>query len=179
MPEIEIRPAISADIPALIAIDHHYTSDNVWQMEIQQDESQIAISFREMRLPRSVRVGYPRSPGELADTWTQRSGVLVALLEGEPIGYASLMLELAPLTTWMTDLVVARRLRRQGIASALVLAAQEWAAQHDSHYLVLEMQTKNVPALKLVRKLGFDFCGYNDRYYKNHDIGLFFAKAVR
>jgi ribosomal protein S18 acetylase RimI-like enzyme len=179
MPEIEIRPAISADIPALIAIDHHYTSDNVWQMEIQQDESQIAISFREMRLPRSVRVNYPRSPGELADTWTQRSGVLVALLEGEPIGYASLMLELAPLTTWMTDLVVARRLRRQGIASALVLAAQEWAAQHDSHYLVLEMQTKNVPALKLVRKLGFDFCGYNDRYYKNHDIGLFFAKAVR
>jgi ribosomal protein S18 acetylase RimI-like enzyme len=148
-------------------------------MEIQQDESQIAISFREMRLPRSVRVNYPRSPGELADTWTQRSGVLVALLEGEPIGYASLMLELAPLTTWMTDLVVARRLRRQGIASALVLAAQEWAAQHDSHYLVLEMQTKNVPALKLVRKLGFDFCGYNDRYYKNHDIGLFFAKAVR
>ena len=179
MPEIEIRPAISADIPALIAIDHRYTSDNVWQMEIQQDESQIAISFREVRLPRSVRVDYPRSPGELADTWTQRSGLLVALLEGEPIGYASLMLELAPLTTWMTDLAVARRLRRQGIASALVLAAQEWAAQHDSHYLVLEMQPKNVPALKLVQKLGFDFCGYNDRYYKNHDIGLFFAKAVR
>ena len=179
MPEIEIRPAISADIPALIAIDHRYTSDNVWQMEIQQDESQIAISFREVRLPRSVRVDYPRSPGELADTWTQRSGLLVALFEGEPIGYASLMLELAPLTTWMTDLAVARRLRRQGIASALVLAAQEWATQHDSHYLVLEMQPKNVPALKLVQKLGFDFCGYNDRYYKNHDIGLFFAKAVR
>ncbi len=116
MPEIEIRPAISADIPALIAIDHHFTSENVWQMEIQQDESQIAISFREVRLPRSVRVDYPRSPGELADTWTQRSGVLVALLEGEPIGYATLMLELAPLTTWMTDLVVTRRLRRQGIA---------------------------------------------------------------
>jgi ribosomal protein S18 acetylase RimI-like enzyme len=179
MPEIEIRPAISADIPALIAIDHHYTSDNVWQMEIQQDESQIAISFREVRLPRSVRVDYPRSPGELTDTWTQRSGVLVALLEGEPIGYACLMLELAPLTTWMTDLVVARRLRRQGIASALVLAAQEWAAEHDSRYLVLEMQPKNIPALKLVQKLGFDFCGYNDRYYTNHDIGLFFAKAVR
>jgi ribosomal protein S18 acetylase RimI-like enzyme len=178
MPEIEIRPATSADIPALIAIDHHYTSDYVWQMEIQQDEKQIEISFREARLPRSVRVNYPRSPGELADTWTERSGLLVALLEGEPIGYASLMLDLAPLTTWMTDLAVLRRLRRQGIASALVLASQEWAAQHDSRYLVLEMQPKNYPALKLVQKLGFDFCGYNDRYYKNHDIGLFFAKAV-
>jgi ribosomal protein S18 acetylase RimI-like enzyme len=179
MPEIEIRPATSADIPALIAIDHHYTSDYVWQMEIQQDENQIEISFREVRLPRSVRVTYPRSPGELADTWTERSDLLVALLEGEPIGYASLMLELAPLTTWMTDLAVLRRLRRQGIASALILASQEWAAQHDSRYLVLEMQPKNYPALKLVQKLGFDFCGYNDRYYKNHDIGLFFAKAVR
>jgi ribosomal protein S18 acetylase RimI-like enzyme len=179
MPEIEIRPANSADIPSLIALDHHYTSDYVWQMEIQQDEKQIAVSFREVRLPRSIRVDYPRSPSELADTWTQRSGLLVAVLEGEPIGYASLMLELAPLTTWMTDLAVIRRLRRQGIASALVLAAQEWTAQHDSHYLVLEMQPKNYPALKLVQQLGFDFCGYNDRYYQNHDIGLFYAKAVR
>lgn len=180
MPEIEIRPATSADIPILAALDHNYTSDYVWQLELQKaDNGQIGVNFREVRLPRSVRVEYPRAPLSLMEDWSQRDGLLVALLEGEPAGYASLMLNLVPQTAWMTDLAVRRRLRRQGIGSALVLAAQEWGAQHGSRNLVLEMQPKNYPAIYMAHKLGFDFCGYNDRYYANHDIGLFFAKSLR
>jgi ribosomal protein S18 acetylase RimI-like enzyme len=179
MPEIEIRPAISDDISHLTSLDHNYSSDYVWQMEIQQaDEGKVAVSFREVRLPRSVRVDYPRPVNVLADDWTRRSGLLVALLNDEPIGYVGLMLNLAPLTAWMTDLIVKRRLRRQGIASALVMAAQEWGAKHACRNLVMEMQPKNYACIHLAQKLGFDFCGYNDRYYANHDIGLFFAKSL-
>jgi len=178
MPEIEIRPAISSDIPALMAIDHTYSSDFVWQMEIQAEEAQIGVSFREIRLPRSVRVEYPRPTQSLADEWTQRSGLLVALLNGEIVGYISMMLNIAPVTTWVTDLTVMRRFRRQGIGSTLVLAAQEWGSQHDSRRIVLEMQPKNYPAIHMAQKLGFDFCGYNDRYFANHDIALFFAKPL-
>lgn len=179
MPEIEIRPATVDDLPGLVALDHNYTSDYVWQMEVQAEAGQVGVSFREVRLPRSVRVEYPRSPRDLLEDWSQRSGLLAAVMENEVVGYASLALGVAPLTSWMTDLVVMRKLRRQGIGSALVLAAQEWAAHHDSRYLVLEMQPKNFPAIRLAHKLGFDFCGYNDRYYVNHDIGLFFARPVR
>lgn len=179
MPEIEIRPAIAIDIPTLIAFDHNYTSDYVWQMEIRAEEEQVSVKFREIRLPRSVRVEYPRPATTLADEWTQRSGLLVALLDGEVIGYISLMLHIAPVATWVTDLVVILRLRRQGIGSALVLAAQEWGRQHHSHRIVMEMQPKNYSAIHLAQKLGFDFCGYNDRYYANHDIALFFAKPLR
>ena len=179
MPEIEIRPVMAEDIPTLIAIDHNYTSDYVWQMEIQVQEKRVNVSFREVHLPRSVRVEYPRHPGSLTEDWEQRNGLLVALLESEPVGYTSLMLNMAPATTWVTDLAVTRRLRRQGIGSLLVLAAQEWGAQRDSRNLVLETQTKNYPAIHLAHKLGFDFSGYNDRYYANHDISLFFAKSLR
>ncbi len=178
MPEIQIRPAAEADIPALVALDHNYSSDFVWQMEIQIDEGQVGVSFREIRLPRSVRVEYPRKPSLLADEWSQHDGLVVATIEEEPVGYIGLRLNIAPLTTWATDLVVLRRLRRQGIGSALVLAAQEWAEQHGSRRMVLEMQPKNYPAIHLARKLGFEFCGYNDRYFANHDIGLFFGKPV-
>jgi ribosomal protein S18 acetylase RimI-like enzyme len=77
----------------------------------------------------------------------------------------------------MTDLVVAGRLRRQGIGSALVLAAQDWVANHSkSRRLVFAMQPKNFPAINLSQKLGFDFCGYNDHYYPNQDIAIFFEK---
>lgn len=180
MPQIEIRPAVATDIPTLIALEHDYTSDYVWQMEVQApEEGQLRVSFRETRLPRSVRVDYPRSPRALLVDWQERDALLVALLEGEVAGYAALRLNVAPLTAWMTDLVVRRRWRRQGIGSALTLAGQEWGLEHNCRYLVLEMQPKNFPAIGLARKLAFDFCGYNDRYYENHDIGLFFARPLR
>jgi ribosomal protein S18 acetylase RimI-like enzyme len=177
MPEIEIRPAVEKDIPALVRLDHSYTSDYVWQMDLQVDEGQVTALFREIRLPRSVRVDYPRLPNDLAEDWQNRSALLVAALAGEPVGYTSLKENLTPRSTWMTDLVVAPRLRRQGIGSALTLAAQEWVARHSvSRRLVLEMQPKNFPAISLSQKLGFDFSGYNDHYYANRDVAIFFAK---
>jgi len=179
MPEIEIRPAIEKDIPILVSLDHDYISDHVWQMEISHEVNVTSVEFRQIQLPRSVRVEYPRSSKNLSVDWQSRSALLVGALKGEVIGYISLMLGYAPLTSWVTDLVVIRRLRRQGIASALLLAAQHWAKQRGSLRMILEMQPKNYPAICMAQKLGFDLCGYNDRYYVNHDIALFFAKSVR
>ncbi len=185
MPEIEIRPPTSADIPKLIEIDHDYVSDHVWQMEIQHETGQkpsdlrVEIIFRQLKLPRSVRVEYPRSPNELIHDWKDRSCLLVAALQGEAIGYASVMLTIAPNAGWMTDLVVMRKLRRQGIGSTLVLAGQEWVRQKRCARMVLEMQPKNFPAICLAQKLGYDLCGFNDHYFPNHDIALFFSKNLR
>jgi GNAT superfamily N-acetyltransferase len=179
MPEIEIRPATAEDIPLLASLDHDYVSDHVWQMEIGQDEYGVRINFHQIQLPRSIRVEYPRSPSDLMVDWQKRSAILVGTEKGDIVGYISLMLEIAPLTTWVSDLVVKRRVRRQGVASALLLAAQYWAKQKGTIRLITEMQPKNYPAICLAQKLGFDLCGYNDRYYKNLDIALFFAKVVR
>lgn len=179
MPEIEIRPGKETDIPALIQLDHSYTSEYVWQMELQVDEAQAIAYFREVRLPRKVRVEYPYPARSLSENWRQCSAFLVAVLSGEPVGYTCLIENYSPLSTWMTDLVVSPRLRRQGIGSALVLAAQDWVAGHSkSRRLVLAMQPKNFPAISLSQKLGFDFCGYNDHYYPNQDIAIFFEKWI-
>lgn len=185
MPEIEIRPPTSADIPILVEMDHDYTSDHVWQMEVRHETGQkpsdlrVDIIFRQLRLPRSVRVEYPRSPAELANDWKDRSCLLVAALHGEVVGYASMMLSIAPHTGWMTDLVVMRKVRRQGIGSALVLAGQDWARHKRCQRTVLEFQPKNYPAICLGQKLGYDLCGYNDHYFPNNDIALFFSKSLR
>lgn len=179
MPEIEIRPVVLEDIPHLISVDHDYTSSYVWQMDFVVEEGQMGINFRHVRLPRSVRVDYPRHYKRLAENWEKRDALLAAVLEGEITGYCSLTLSVAPSTTWVTDLAVSRRARRQGIASTLLLAAQDWAREHASNRVVLEMQPKNYPAYCLSQKLGFDFCGYNDRYYTNRDIALFFGKTFR
>ncbi|HJW89933.1 MAG TPA: GNAT family N-acetyltransferase [Anaerolineales bacterium] len=180
MPEIEIRPATATDIPVLARLDHSYTSEYAWQMDVQSDGGQIGAVFHEIRLPRSVRVDYPRSPLALEADWQTRSGLLVARLNDEVVGYSSLAANLTPLTTWMTDLVVTPRLRRKGIGTALLFAAQEWVQGHSlSRRLILEMQLKNYPAIQLAQKLGFDFSGYNDHYFANRDIAIFFAKYLR
>jgi RimJ/RimL family protein N-acetyltransferase len=41
------------------------------------------------------------------------------------------------------------------------------------------MQSKNHPAIQLAHKLGFEFCGYNDHYFSNQDIALFFSRPLR
>ena len=180
MPEIEIRHAIAEDIPKLMGFEHSYSSDYVWQMDVQHpEEEQIEVVFRQVRLPRSMKVEYPRSVQVLAEEWTKRSGLLVATFADEVVGYVSLMLEMAPQTTWVTDLVVTQSLRRKGIGSALVLAGMAWGIEHQSYRLILEMQPKNYSAICLAKKLGFEFSGFNDRYYPNRDIALFFSKILR
>ena len=179
MPQIEIRPAKSDDIPALIALEHNYVSSFVWQMELQRDEKTTSVIFRQVKLPRSIQVMVPRNPQALTDDWTQRDGVLVACIEADIVGYACMMNNMAPKTTWVTDLVVQRRLRRQGIGTVLVLAIQDWATQHQNRRIILEMQPKNHPAISMAQKMGFDLCGYNDHYYINQDIALFFSKWLR
>jgi len=180
MPEIEIRHAVAEDIPKLTELEHDYVSDYAWQMEVQYpEEGRIEVAFRQVRLPRSAKVEYPRSVQALADEWTKLSGLLVAIHANELVGYVGLRLEMIAQTTWVTDLVISRSMRRKGIGSALVLAGMTWGMQHDSYRLVLEMQPKNYPAICLAKKLGFEFSGYNDRYYPNHDTALFFAIVLR
>jgi ribosomal protein S18 acetylase RimI-like enzyme len=179
MPEIEVRPAIATDLPYLMAIDHRYRTEYVWQMDLQMDPTEINLKFRKTRLPRAVRHDYPRDPDRLADEWTHRSGMLVALHDGKPMGYISMMVGVIPDTALATDLAVVNHLRRQGVGTALILAAQDWAEHHSCKNLWIEMQSKNYPAICLAQKLGYEFCGYSDRYYPNQDIALFFTKALR
>jgi ribosomal protein S18 acetylase RimI-like enzyme len=179
MPEIEIRPAFEEEIQGLVEIDHAYKSQYVWQMDRSQDEGQMIINFREIRLPRPMTVEYPRSARHLLRDWMDYSALLVGVLAGTAVGYICISENISPTTAWVTDLVVAPSARRKGIASALVLAAEDWAKKRNNRRMILEMQSKNTPAIRLALKIGFEFCGYNDHYYSNQDIALFFAQFLR
>jgi ribosomal protein S18 acetylase RimI-like enzyme len=178
MTEVVVRPLALVDLPVVVEMDHSYHTDYVWQMDFQSQEQETKVSFREVRLPRSMRVEYPYDTTRLADEWKTRSIILVAEREEETVGYVSLSVGQSPGMIMVSDFAVLRRLRRHGIGAVLLRAAQTWSAEQNADRLVLEMQSKNYPAICLAYKLGFEFCGYNDRYYANQDIALFFAKRV-
>jgi len=175
MNNLTIRAAISSDIPRLASLDHHYSTDYVWQMGYQAGQDEIAISFREVRLPRPMRVEYPRDPSRLADEWNGKLSVRMAEVSEEPVGYMCLVEGPAAGSVWVTDLVVDLRHRRQGVATGLLGAARDWARERRQGRLFLEMQTKNHAAVSLARKLGLVFAGYSDHYFPVQDIALFFV----
>jgi ribosomal protein S18 acetylase RimI-like enzyme len=179
MTNVQVRNAVATDLSAIMAFNHSCQTEYVWQIDVIQEGGQIESIFREIRLPRSVSITYPRSISGLAETWSRRSGILVATTGGQLVGYIRTNDAIMPETAWVTDLVIASRYRRQGIATTLVLAAQSWAIQRNYGKTFLEMSSKNYPAIKLAKKLGYEFCGYNDKYYDTKDIALFFGRYIR
>jgi GNAT superfamily N-acetyltransferase len=179
MPPFEIRPASVADISRLIVLDHSCQSDYVWQLELRREAGQVVAGFREVRLPRSIEVKYPRNPSTLSEEWTRKDVSLVAVDEGNPIGYICLTVEYASAVAWVTDLAVSPFQRRKGAASALLTAAQAWAVERNIRRLILEMQSKNQAYVRLAQKFGYEFCGYNDQYYLTQDVALFFGRTIK
>src|SRR4029079_1715918 len=162
-----------------MALDHSCSSDYVWQLELRRESGQVSASFREVRLPRSIEVKYPRNPSTLADEWAHRDVVMVAFEEGVPIGYLCAILEQASAIAWVTDVVVAPAHRRKGAASVLLTATQNWALERGVRRLILEMQSKNQAYIRLAQKFGYEFCGYNDQYYLTQDVALFFGRLLK
>ncbi|MEN4011162.1 MAG: GNAT family N-acetyltransferase [Chloroflexota bacterium] len=179
MPEIQIRPAITSEFPRLAQIEHHGKSDYVWQMERLVEESQISIAFRQVRLPRTVKVDYPYPVDGLPERFNQQTILLAAILQGDIVGYIAVEERAAAGTAWVGHLAVSQRFRRQGIASALVLASQSWAQRRGLRRMVMVTHSKNAPAIRMALKLGFEFSGYHDQYYANQDIALFFTSLLR
>jgi ribosomal protein S18 acetylase RimI-like enzyme len=180
MPEIQIRPATADDLRDLLQIEHSYQSTFVWQMDRTIQDGQINIVFRQTRLPRTVRIDYAGSRPRLSEeNWSRYQVLLVATVGGIAVGYIGASDQYASKVLWITTCAVREDFRRQGIGTALILAAQEWGAENGYRKAILEMQSKNHPGVQMARKLGYEFCGYNDHYFPNQDIALFFSRALR
>lgn len=178
MRELQIRPFSVADLPQILKIDHSYHTDSVWQMDLNSEYSEVGVRFKEVKLPRSMRVEYPWPVEQLAEEWDNRAVVLVAYLDDEVVGYETIILGAYKKLARLSNIAVLRRVRRQGIGTSLIRSAQTWLSQQGGQQIQMEMQSKNYPYICMANKLGFDFCGYNDRYFPNQDIALFFAKKA-
>ena len=74
-----------------MGLDHGFDTDHVWQLSYLAESVEIGVVFREVRLPRPMRVPYPRDPEKLADEWTRRAALLLAEINDLPIAYISLV----------------------------------------------------------------------------------------
>lgn len=85
---------------------------------------------------------------------------LLAEVAGQAVGFAAV--RVVPCVFYpepraeLTELYVEPEYRRQGVARALIVAAEAWAAQLGAHSLVVLTGDDNEPALALYQALGFE-----------------------
>jgi ribosomal protein S18 acetylase RimI-like enzyme len=192
-----IRSAQLTDLNACLALDPNSQTDHVWQMDAREEADGRVVRFHTVRLPRVMRVAYPRQRDDLLKCWQGGSTVLVASdrrapkpangetapSQGEelPQVFGYCQLDLAPWqqTGWISHLVVDRRFRRRGFGTAMLKAALAWGQQQGLKRLMCAVQTKNYPGISFCEKQGFVFCGFNDHYFVNRDIAVFFSHKLR
>ncbi|MCX6054024.1 MAG: GNAT family N-acetyltransferase [Chloroflexi bacterium] len=179
MAAIEIRPANSSDVNRIMKFEHASDTTHVWQMDTSLDQGQIEVRFREIRLPRSLRLDYPKNPERMADSWTQHDLFLVARMNEQLVGYLILDLTHDQHNGRVSDLVVDEAFRRQGIATALLISTQDWLRSRGIYRIGLEMQAKNHSAIALARKMRYDFNGFADCYFANQDMAVFFNANLK
>jgi len=173
------RLADLADLNACQSLNHGSTTDHVWQMQVREAGTATSVGFQTIRLPRLTATHYPRDLDQLVEDWQRGEGFMVAELDGEIRGYVDVLARRWQQVGWVANMAVDEGYRRRGIATRLIEHARQWAWQQGMQGLVVEASTKNYPALRLYRKLGFRFCGFNDHYYPNQDIALFFVESFR
>ena len=176
---MEIEPAELPDLNLCYQMSKSYHTDYVWQMQSSETEHTVKIYFDIVRLPRAMQVEYPRSSDELLEHWNQKQCFFVArTITGEFIGFVDAIAHPWENMVWIFNLAINQRYRRQGVGAALLKTVTKWANANNHTRLMLEMQTKNYPAIRFAQKYSFQYCGYNERYYANGDIALFFSRNL-
>jgi ribosomal protein S18 acetylase RimI-like enzyme len=176
---MRVRPARAKDLEACSKLNGSYTTDRVWQMEAREEVGVLTTSFRVARLPREILVRYPRHGEDLLAGWKRCNGFQVAVEGREIRGYVGIISQVEHGIARVGDLVVGRRWRRESIGTALLNAASRWGRDNGLVRLVVEVQTKNFPAIRFFQSRGLTFCGYNDHYWPSQDIALFFGQSLR
>ena len=105
---------------------------------------------------------FPRHLCELLyETWIKRScegyadAVLVAELEGAPIGYISCHLDKGPCVDRIGLVGVSSQVRNQGIGQMLILSALEWFLTQGAREVLVVTQGRNCAAQRLYQRCGF------------------------
>jgi len=82
-----LRRAFPEELPICADIDAWTETDYVWQMEERSVGGELQIAFRQARLPRAMRVPYPRRLDLLEEDWERDECFLVATEGVEVLGF--------------------------------------------------------------------------------------------
>ena len=94
-----------------------------------------------------------------------KSKYFVAKQENEIVGFAGILLIIDQVN--IMNIVVKKDKRNFGIGSSLLEEIIRYSKIHNATSITLEVNEKNIPAIKLYKKYGFKQVGLRRKYYNN------------
>lgn len=99
-----------------------------------------------------------------------KSKYFVAKQENEIVGFAGILLIIDQVN--IMNIVVKKDKRNFGIGSSLLEEIIRYSKIHNATSITLEVNEKNIPAIKLYKKYGFKQVGLRRKYYNNEDNAI-------
>ena len=99
-----------------------------------------------------------------------KSKYFVAKQENEIVGFAGILLIIYQVN--IMNIVVKKDKRNFGIGSLLLEEIIRYSKIHNATSITLEVNEKNIPAIKLYKKYGFKQVGLRRKYYNNEDNAI-------
>jgi GNAT superfamily N-acetyltransferase len=174
-----IRRVRDGDWDACLEIDLSYETEYAWQMDTAERTSEWSANFRKVHLPRRLRIEHPIPEAYRIKHWTAADQILIAIDHREVIGLIAINLDLIEHQARISDLGVASDHRRQGVGTALLNRATEWCLRQRATQLVLPCPLKAEPAIQFATQQRFNFGGFQEDYWPDHEVALFFYQRLR
>lgn len=99
-----------------------------------------------------------------------KSKYFVAKQENEIVGFAGILLIIDQVN--IMNIAVKKDKRNFGIGSSLLEEIIRYSKIHNATSITLEVNEKNIPAIKLYKKYGFKQVGLRRKYYNNEDNAI-------
>lgn len=106
-----------------------------------------------------------------------RSYYIVAKQNNEILGFAGIIDTIDQFE--ITNIVVKKNNRNIGIGNLLLNSLISIAKENKKEKIYLEVNEKNLPAIKLYEKNGFKKCGFRKKYYNNIDNAILMNLQIK
>jgi ribosomal protein S18 acetylase RimI-like enzyme len=169
---VAVEPILQLDEHLLQALIVGYTTTERYQVSREETPDSVRFELRLLPLEQPFTKRYaPVGAAELQQyqTLAAQGHALGAFEAGQCVGLAILEPRQWNASLWVLELHIATNYQGQGIGRALMEAVEVHALANGLRCIVCETQTKNVPAIRFYRALGFVLDGVDLSFYTEHD----------
>ena len=179
MAEIKIGASTNEEYPQIAAMDLSFDSNYVWKTQTLEGLDSFEASFQRIRLPKTIHVSFQAYIPTILETLVRQREILSVRYEEKVVGYLRLEQDETVNRLILKTGGIMPEYRNKGIGTVLMDRVTEIASHNRLRSIVCMVQAKNDPAIRFLLGKGFVFSGYQEFFFRNMDIGLFFSKNVR
>lgn len=176
---IYIRRPTLHDLNDCLQLNANYLTMRVWQMNQRVETDRIQVSFNLVHLPRTMTITVPPAEDNLLRCWQRGDCLLSARQQNTIVGFLHMIPDASRRVAYIQRHVVEPNYRKQGIGTALLEQALQWARDHKLRGVMVTLSTKNHPASVFYLARGFVFSGFTEQFHGNQEIRLQLTRSVR